>query len=378
MSSISKTAHRLFDRLTVENKVMETRDSASFFLSIPPELKNKFEYSPGQFITFFLEMQDPPLARSYSIMTSPGLDASFGVTVKRVPGGLGSNFLLDKVQVGSTLLLSPPSGFFFKKPEENSPRQFFLFAAGSGITPIFSILKWVMASRPQDTVTLVFGNRDQENIIYKKELESLGNQFQSRLQILHVLSKPIAPWNGQTGRVTKEKTIEILKSVKLDLKMSEFYMCGPDGFMTEVEEGVKSFGAFLPSIHKESFSPPSGPVIPSQTSPTGTTAKIFIGDPPEVSEESGALTVCLEGEIHQVSADSNKSILDSLLEAGVSAPFSCMSGSCLACLARIEEGVVFQEDMGILSEENLERSECLTCQAKPQSKIVKLTYDGVQ
>jgi ferredoxin-NADP reductase len=354
--------------LKVAQKVEETREATSFVFEIPAELKSKFEYQPGQFVSLFLNVNGEELSRSYSLGSSPEADRDFKITVKRVDGGRGSNYLCDHIQVGDSLRVSPPSGHFFKYQGE--VKHYVLFGAGSGITPLFSILKYVLKKNPQAQVTLVFANRSEEHIIYRQELQKWAEEHSSRFQIHHLLSQPGTAWELPTSRLTEGWLKAFSKT--LDVKPFEIYLCGPDGYMELVKNTLSGCGVPEENIHQESFTTTTSVTNKPATDVDG---KTLIGTATPEMEDTYEVEVTLSGETKTFTIDKDSSILEALIEQGENPPYSCMDGGCMACMGKVLEGVVMQEDPGILTQENIDVGECLTCQAKPRARKVKVTYD---
>ncbi|NJL25972.1 MAG: ferredoxin--NADP reductase [Calothrix sp. SM1_5_4] len=365
---MSLRADQLGMPLKVVKRIQETADSVSLVLEIPEDLKARFHYKAGQFVTFFLEIGGEVLNRSYSLSSSPLCDNEFKVTVKKVEGGRGSTYLCEKIREGDVLMTTPPAGLFFKPALNPHGVHYFLFAAGSGITPIFSIMKTVLKASALNHVTLVYCNRNEDSIIYRAEIERWAKESPSRLDVIHSLSKPSDRWTGRSGRLDRAFISELLEMPRKS-SASEYYLCGPRDFMAVVRQCLIENGVSKDHIREEDFAiglhAPRVSVNDSWT---------FIGkDVPAESPEK--IIAEINGETVEVTAKEGQSILETLLEAGAQPPYSCMDGSCMACLAKIEDGRVYQEDPGILNEDNIANCETLTCQAKPLSRIVKLSYD---
>lgn len=361
--------------LKVLRRIQETPEAVSLVLEIPESLKKQYTYNAGQFVTFFLNVNGERLNRSYSLSSSPLVDTEFKVTVKAVPNGRGSNFLCQEVKEGDSLATTPPAGHFFKPALEPRGTQYFLFAAGSGITPVFSIMKTVLKSSSMNHVTLVFCNRNEESIIYRRELEQWAKDFPTRLDVVHVLSKPGANWEGHSGRISRPLISEVIEMRTGGPTAREYYLCGPNDFMHTVKNGLIEHGVNKDLIRIEDFGidlhkPAPTPGVKVESNWT------LIG--PADSNEPPEKIICeLNGQTTEVAAKPGQNILETLLEAGLQPPYSCMDGACMACMGKITDGRVYQEDPGILMDENIAKCESLTCQAKPLSKIVKVSYDNL-
>ena len=372
---------RLTKPLKVLKKIRETSDACSIVLDIPREHAAEFAYRPGQFVTLFLKVNGEELRRSYSLCTSPFHDTDFRITVKKVPGGRGSTFLVDQLQEGETLHVTPPSGHFFTPPKELKGQHYVLFAAGSGITPVFSILKSMLKIQDQNQVTLVYCNRDETSIIYRAELNQWVAQFPGRLQVHHVLS-------SLGGRLDIEKLSKLWTEIQTQSKLNkEFYMCGPVPFMSLIQEFCEKNGVAKDRIHIESFGElpltkktearAHGTATGTSDAEENIPGRVYIGAAAKAGDAPKALMAMCNGEALEVAANGKTSVLETLLAAGHNPPYSCMDGACMACMAKLVEGRVYQNDPGILTDENIERCEILTCQAKPLSSVVRVDYDNL-
>lgn len=357
--------------LKVVRRIQETPDAVSLVLEIPPEFKTQFRYQAGQFVSFFLTFGAETISRSYSLSTSPLTDAEFKVTIKKVPGGRGSTYLCEQVKEGDTLLTTPPAGHFFK-PSASDAAHYLLFAAGSGITPVFSIMKTVLEASSRNKVTLVYCNRSEDGIIYRQELETWAGKFGERLNVIHTLTKPSSSWKGRSGRLGEELTREVLSSAKASGLALDCYLCGPTEFMNSIKATLESGGVDRSGIHIEDF----GLAVHKPQGPKVDDAWTFIG-PNNVTEQPEKIIAQINGETIEVAAKPGQNILETLLQAGAQPPYSCLDGACMACMGKIQEGRVYQEDPGILADENIKNCEALTCQAKPLSRIVKVSYDNL-
>lgn len=379
------TAQERFTKpLKVVKKIRETDDACSIVLEIPREYATDFVYRPGQFVTLFLSVNGEDIRRSYSLCTSPFHDTDFRITVKKVSGGRGSTFLVDRLREGDVLHVTPPSGHFFTPPKELKGQHYVLFAAGSGITPVFSILKSMLKVQDQNQVTLVYCNRDEASIIYRADLNHWLAQFPKRLHIHHVLS-------SLGGRLDHEKMGNLWNEIKSQSGLNkEFYLCGPVPFMTLISDYLHKQNVTKDRIHIESFG--EMPIMKkmeegASSTPVNTggssdaeeniAGRVYMGAAAVPGDAPSKVFAKCNGEDLEVAANPKASLLETLLEAGHNPPYSCMDGACMACMAKLVEGRVYQNDPGILTEENIERGEILTCQARPLSKNVKIDYDNL-
>lgn len=348
--------------LKLEKKIKETQNSYSFYFSIPKEHQPVFLYRPAQFLTFKFSIDGKDCVRSYSISSSSFLDESLQTSVKRVEGGLVSNYMIDSLKEGDEVLSQKPLGEFFTPPKTLKQQTYVLFAAGIGVTPLFSILKTVLTIDTCKQVILIYSNKNQRDIIYKDVLEDWRQKYPKKLKIHNMISQT-------QGRLDADKICQTLKEI--DIATSVFYLCGPKDYMKMIE--VTLIDSQIPNskIFKEDFNvvPIIGPK-PDEDSVIFE-AEVFDEGEPETLEAN------IQGENVKISLNREKSLLEQLLDQGHNPPFSCVSGSCMTCMAKLKEGKVFQLDEGILDEDNIEALEILSCQCYPLSKKVIIDYEDL-
>ena len=354
--------------LTVQKKIKEGQDACTLILSPRDEDRKFFSYKPAQFLSFYVEINEKQFTRSYSISSSPLVEEELTTSIKKVSKGPVSSYLVDHIQTGDIIQSAAPRGRFFKMPDNLKPRRYFLLAAGSGITPLFSILKTALLSDVKNQVTLVYCNRKETSIIYKEELEKWKNLHLPRLKIISVLSRPSGADYDFKGRLNEDTLKKILDDSQGPLEM-EAYLCGPLELMTMAETVLKT-RLDKKQIRKESF----GAVSKNKTVQLPQSAVVISADSDE-TEGVETIKALLEGESIEIPAEPDAPILEQLIEAGFSPPFSCMEGNCMTCMAVLKKGRVYQNEAGILAPENIADKEILTCQAKPLSPIVEVDYD---
>lgn len=367
---------KLTHPLTVVQRLPETVETVSLVFQVPPELEKTFRFGPGQFLTLFLNIEGETLPRSYSLASSPATDKELKVTIKKVQGGRGSTYILDKVKVGDVIRVSPPAGHFFRPPQTEGPHHWVLAAAGSGITPIFSILKTVLMTEPNSQINLIYANRSPDLVIYARELEGWQNRFPQRLKIQHVFSQPPAGWSGLKGRCEGELLKQILHSaLPANREKCEAYLCGPDGFMAGVKTALQAAQLKDSQIHIESFTTAvhTAPMAKEAGAPS---TRVYIGDANAPAPTgSSEVQFTLSGEEITVTVAKGQPILEALIEHGANPPYSCLEGNCMACVGKVRSGRVYQDDPGILLDENIEAGETLSCQARPASAKIHIDFD---
>lgn len=348
--------------LRVLKKTQETERAFSFYLQPEKQDEDRFYYKPAQFLTFKFEILSKQYVRSYSLASSSLLREPLRTTVARVSGGLVSNYIIDSIKPDDTIFSQPPLGEFFLLPKDLKPREYVLFAAGIGITPLFSILKTVLHINSEDKVHLIYSSRNRESIIYRDELKALKEKYGSRLVLQHILSQV-------QGRLGETQLKEKLKGDLLSQAL--FYLCGPKDYMDGIKNFLLKRSVPKQNIHTEDFKvvPILGPK-PDENS-VFFTAEVFEEGEPEQLEAN------FDGQKVLINLNRETSLLEQLLEKGYQPPFSCTSGSCMTCMARLKEGKVFQLEEGVLDEENIKALEVLTCQAYPLSKRVVVDYEDI-
>lgn len=348
--------------LKVIKKQFETENSCSFYFSVPEKYKTLFSYKTAQFLSFRFSISEKEYVRSYSIASSPFLNEPLRTTVGKVEGGIVSNYMLSQIKEGDTVYSQAPLGEFFRPPKSLIPQEYFLFSAGIGITPLFSILKTILEIKLAKSITLIFSIRDFKDFIYKEELKKIEQEFKETLKLKLIVS-------SKEGRLNSQKISQILNNK--DLKNSLFYLCGPKDYMEMISNKLLHSGISKDQIQTEDFKviPILGPK-PDENSVFFTTKNVEEGEPE-------TLKAVLDGEDINIPLHREKSLLEQLIDQGYNAPFSCTSGACMSCMAKLKKGKVFQLEEGVLDEENIKNLEILTCQSYPLSKTVSIDYDDL-
>ncbi|UVE94592.1 ferredoxin--NADP reductase [Dietzia sp. B32] len=338
--------------LTIAEVIEETADARSIVFDIPAGCEDDFRYTPGQFLTLRIPSdRTGSVARCYSLSSSPTQDARLKVTVKRTIDGYGSNWLCDNAEAGMSMHVLAPSGIFTPK---NLDQDFILLAAGSGVTPVMSILKSALA-QGTGHIVMVYANRDERSIIFKDELQKLQRENPDRLTVLHWLE-------SVSGIPTAEMIGNLLQPVATK---RHSYICGPAPFMETVKDGLRRSGADMHLIHTEVFSSIEGDPF----------AEIVIDDSPGDDGEGPATAVVeLDDEVHEVSWPRKTPLLDVLLAKGIKAPFSCRKGECSACACILKSGEVEMIHNGILDPEEVDEGYVLSCQLLPKTDRVEVSY----
>ena len=349
-----------YHHLTVQNIIRETPDTISIHFQQPAA--QRLTYKAGQFLTLLVPLKGIVERRSYSMCSSPLTDANLVVSVKRTAGGKVSNHLNDTLKAGDVLEVMEPMGSFYAEPGFASPRHTILLAAGSGITPLLSIAKTLLHGEPQGRVSLLYGNRNRQSIIFHDELAALQRQYAGRLQVIHVLSQPGADWDGHSGRLNQSLALKILEKLP-QLPRTEYFICGPDGMMDEMKHALRILQVPEQHIHSESFAgkapEPQGEVLEQ--------ASLTVKDQ--------QVTVMYEGTEYKFKVPANKTILEAALSNNIDLPYSCQSGLCTACMGRCLSGKVKLDEEEGLSEAELKQGYVLTCVGHPLNADVVIEIE---
>lgn len=347
--------------LVVKEVISETPDTITISFWHP--VHQAVSYKPGQFLTLMPVINGQKVRRSYSMSSSPHSDASLAVTVKRVPTGLVSNWLNDHVRVGDAIEVMEPMGNFTPVLDAKNRRQVVLFGAGSGITPLISIAKSVLTIEVNSRVTMVYGNRNEYSIIFKKQLDELRQKFGERLTVIHVLSQPLNGWEGYTGRISGTLASQMLaKLPNFDVRNTEFYLCGPEGMMHEVETCLVGLQVPKERIRKENFLPASGEATE-------------VEDEEDGSLKTQIVTIKYEGSDYEVEVKPHQTILEAALELDIDLPYSCQAGMCTACMGKCVNGKVKMDEEDGLTDKEIKQGYVLTCVSHPLSKGVVIEIE---
>ncbi|HVV10128.1 ferredoxin--NADP reductase [Amycolatopsis sp.] len=332
--------------LTVAEVIAETADARSVVFEIAPDQEEAFRYRPGQFLT----LRVGTAARCYSLSSAPHEGTRLKVTVKRTDGGYGSNWICDNLAAGATVEVLPPAGIF---TPADFDEDLLLFAGGSGITPVMSILKTALR-QGNGRIVLVYANRDEKSVIFGDELSALAREHPDRLVVQHWLES-----------VQGLPTVEQLQALARPFTGFEAFLCGPAPFMAATKQALKDLGFERKRVHLEKFVSLGG--NPFDTGPAGTEAT--------TEEETTELRVDLDGKQHELTWPRQQKLLDHLLDRGLDAPYSCRAGQCSACACRIVSGEVKMLNNEILDSEDIAEGIVLACQSLPLTDEVSVTYE---
>jgi ring-1,2-phenylacetyl-CoA epoxidase subunit PaaE len=354
-----------FHKVRIKSITRETPDCVSVALDVPADLRDTFRFTQGQYLTFRRQHNGEELRRSYSICSSP-LDNEWRVAIKKVPEGRFSSLAVDSLQVGEELEVMPPMGRFYTELHPEQSKLYVAFAAGSGITPVFSIVKTILLAEPLSQVYLIYGNRGRNSIIFKEAIEGLKNKFLDRLSVYHILSREHGDTDLFFGRIDEEKTRQFLRKIIPPADIDECFICGPEEMILGVTAALKEAGVAPEKIHFEMFTAAEG----------GKRAARPVTHAAGEDDKHSQVKVQLEGSTRILEMSYyGDTILDALLESGADAPYSCKNGMCSTCRARVTEGQVEMDVNYSLSDAEVAKGYVLSCQARPTTEQVSLDFD---
>ncbi len=352
-----------FHLLKIQEIFKETNDCSIVTFEIPEALKSEFQYKQGQYLTLKTTINNQEVRRSYSLCSAP-TENKWQIGVKKINGGLFSTYINDILKKGDTLDVMPPMGKFFTEIDPTKPKNYIFFAAGSGITPIYSIIKTHLAAEPNCTVKLFYLNRTVKSIIFKEAIEQLKNKYFQRFEIFHFLTKEHRNIELLNGRFTPEK-LKVLTSKIIDIqKVDGCYICGPENMIFLIRDELTEAGLDMSKIHFELFS-----------SSKSDDDKTRINKILEQKTEGTEVTIIDGGkEFHFTMDDDFDNILDGAMAAGADLPFACKGGVCCTCRCKIISGTVQMKVNYALDETEVAKGLILSCQAVPTSKKVVVEF----
>jgi 3-ketosteroid 9alpha-monooxygenase subunit B len=343
-----------YHRLRVSALIDETHDSKSVVFEVPASLSTSFKYQAGQFLTLRLPIDGVFVPRCYSMSSSPELDAAPRVTVKRVHLGRGSNWICDRLKVGDEIEVMPPSGVFTAK---DLNKDFLLMAGGSGITPVFSILRHVL-NHSSAHITLLYANRDEKSVIFKDALNALANAHPKRLQIIHWLDS-----------VQGVPSVAQLAELARPLASAQAFICGPGPFMDAAVAALNSVNMADADIHVERFvSLPDEAVLEAAQIARQNEA------PRSDAVDEAQVEISIDGTVHTIDCSGQETILEAAQRVKLNLPFSCQAGMCASCMCQVVEGSVHLRHNDVLDAKDLAKSWTLACQAVPTSTHLRLKF----
>ena len=353
-----KPSNSHYYNLKVKNIVRETKDAISIVFEMPaPEMS----YKSGQFLTIIRQIDGKEVRRSYSFCSAPGIDEDIAVTIKRVEGGLMSNYLPDYLNVGDSVRVMEPMGNFTTEFDPGDKRHIIMFAGGSGITPMMSLMKSILTQEPESVVSLIYANRNIESIIFKAELDKWQTRHKGRLQVIHILDEAPMNWQGHSGLLNHEMLTKLLERIPdWGEEKTTYLMCGPEGMMNNVETLLARHNVTRDKIIKESFV-------------AGTIDKEDKADQEgEATLKTRTVKIKYEGEEYSITVEPGKTILETALDENIDLPYSCQAGLCTACRGKCLSGKVKMDEEEGLSQDEREEGYVLTCVGHPLTDDVTI------
>lgn len=352
-----------FYTLKIADIRRETPDAVSIAFSVPADLSSAFSFTQGQYLTLKTNINGEEVRRSYSICSSVD-ENELRVAVKKVEGGLFSTFANESLKVGDELELMPPVGRFFTPLDASNAKNYVGFASGSGITPIYSILKTTLEQEPNSTFTLFYGNKNTTSVIFKEQIEALKNKYMNRFRVYYILSREFNDSPLFSGRIDAEKC-EVFCKYFIDIQqVAAYFLCGPEEMIFAVKDQLEALGVDKKSIHFELFTTSQSKTSVEKIQNTGS------------NETMSQISLRLDGKmIHFPLSTQGDSILDAALAQGADLPFACKGGVCCTCKAKILEGEVKMTVNYGLEEDEIEANYVLSCQSHPVSEKVVIDFD---
>jgi ring-1,2-phenylacetyl-CoA epoxidase subunit PaaE len=363
------TALRFHD-LTVARVTPEAAGAVAITLAVPTDSREAFDFAPGQFLTLRATIDGADVRRSYSISSARSQlkNGELELGIRPVEGGVFSNWAATQLKAGDTLRVMPPDGRFTVQKQRAIHRVG--FAAGSGITPILSILATTLEDQPESKFTLVYGNRRMDSVMFNEALQDLKDRYPSRLTLIHILSRQSQEVPLLEGRIDAAKVQAIIDAFLPVGSMDEVFICGPEAMIEETEKTLLSAGVKADRIRTERFTSPTLEALSPEQK-----AKAVLGHKATRDGGEVQLTVVLDGKPYDMPMNKNEKILDIALAMGLDLPYSCKGGVCCTCRCKVVEGSTEMEKNFTLEKPEVDQGFVLSCQARPTSGRVVVSFD---
>ncbi|WP_166960040.1 ferredoxin--NADP reductase [Yeosuana marina] len=349
-----------FHKLSIQEIHRETSKSISITFNVPENLTAAFSFQAGQYITLKKTIEGHELRRDYSICSSPK-SKTLKIAIKEVTDGTFSAYANTQLKVGDVLEVAPPKGRFVFTPNDSKTKNIAAFAAGSGITPVLSIIKCALEEEVHSKVILVYGNKTTGDTMFLNELLDLQHQYKDRFSIQFVFSQADED-NSIFGRIEKSTVNYVMKNKHKHVEVDAFYLCGPEAMIHMVKDVLTSNGIDENRIHFELFK---------------AAKSVEIEDETTIESGKTEITVIVDDEETTFEMSQKQTILEAALDEDIDAPYSCQGGICSSCLARIKEGEATMRQNNILTESEVAEGLILTCQAQPTTSKIVIDYDDV-
>ena len=354
-----------FHKLRVADIRQETPQCVSIAFHIPDELKAAYQFEAGQYITIKKVFEGEEIRRSYSLCSSPS-ESDFRIAVKQVEAGKFSTYACNELKIGDTLDVMTPMGNFTAAGMSSNEQHLMAFAAGSGITPVLSLMKACLEGNTVSKFTLVYGNQNLHSIIFKEEIEALKNKYMGRLQVVHILSRERLETEVNNGRINTEKCIQLSSGLIDFNSINHFFMCGPEDMIMSVKAFLIEKQIDPKHIHFELF-----------TTGVQTKREDWRSAHSEDEGKMSTITIKVDDRTYDIKvAYSGENILDAALRSGADLPYACKGGVCCTCRAKVMEGEVAMEVNYALEPDEVENGFVLTCQSHPKTERVFIDFDA--
>jgi ring-1,2-phenylacetyl-CoA epoxidase subunit PaaE len=347
-----------FYKLSIKEIIRETADAVSILFNVPEELQSHYTFVAGQYVNLKVTLDGQEIRRAYSICSAPK-SGELRIAVKAVKNGFFSKFANEKLAVGNVIEVGTPEGKFTFEPKTDSQKNYAAFVAGSGITPVFSILKSVLEEEPNSTFVLVYGNKSEKDTIFHNQLHDLQLQYVGRLFVQYVYSQSTAD-NALLGRIDHTTVNFILKNKHAEMEFSKCFLCGPEEMINLVSDALKENNISSSDIKFELFSTSSND-NETNTGANGHTKISILVDSEETTFEMSQ----------------QQTLLEAALKQGLDVPYSCQGGICSSCICKITEGAAEMKKNQILNESEVAEGLTLACQAYPTTTTIKIDFDDV-
>jgi len=348
-----------FHKLSIKNIKKEANNAISIAFNVPDNLKDAYAFQAGQYVTLKANLNGNEVRRDYSLCASPK-SGELKIAIKAVQDGTFSSYANYKLKVGDVLEIAPPKGHFVFEPNDSKTKNIAAFAAGSGITPILSIIKCALEEEIHSKVILVYGNKSTEDTMFLNELLELQHEYKDRFSIQFVFSKQDKD-DSIFGRIEKSTVNYVMLNKHKHIEVDAFYLCGPEAMIHTVKDVLTANGIEKDRIHFELFKAAKPAEVEGKSGLSGKTQA----------------TITVDDETTTIEMSQKQTILEAALDEDIDAPYSCQGGICSSCLARLKEGEVTMRQNNILTEKEVADGLILTCQAQPTTPTIVVDYDDV-
>jgi ring-1,2-phenylacetyl-CoA epoxidase subunit PaaE len=347
-----------FYKLAIKEIIRETADAVSILFNVPEELQSNYSFVAGQYVNLKVTLDGQEIRRAYSICAAPQ-SGELRIAVKSVKNGFFSKFANEKLSVGNVIEVGTPEGKFTFEPKADRQKNYAAFVAGSGITPVFSIIKSVLEEEPNSTFVLVYGNKSEKDTIFHNQLHDLQLQYVGRLFVQYVYSQSTAD-NALLGRIDHTTVNYVLKSKHAEMEFSKYFLCGPEEMIQIVTAALKENNVSDSDIKFELFS----------TSSSGSKADVGASGHTSIS-------ILVDDEETTFEMSQQQTVLEAALKQGLDVPYSCQGGICSSCICKITEGAAEMKKNQILTDAEVAEGLTLACQAYPTTATIKIDFDAV-